>query len=96
MKTWLITRHPGAVSWFAEQGIHIDEHLPHLDAEKISPADVVYGSLPIHLVAKICEAGAQYWHLSLDMPSQLRGQELSSTQLKRINARLERFVVTSL
>ncbi|PPC83993.1 MAG: CRISPR-associated protein Csx16 [Methylotenera sp.] len=95
MKTYLITRHPGAVAWFQQQGIQIDQHLPHLNAAQIAPQDKVYGSLPIHLAAQICAIGAEYWHLSLDMPPQLRGQELSATQLNTINARLERFVVTS-
>ncbi|MFN8955727.1 MAG: CRISPR-associated protein Csx16, partial [Burkholderiales bacterium] len=35
MATWFISRHPGAKAWAAEQGLHIDQHLAHLDTALI-------------------------------------------------------------
>jgi len=65
----------------------------HLSLEHIQANDKIYGSLPIPLVAEICAKGAEYWHLSLDLPAHLRGQELLAEQLTTVNARLERFSV---
>lgn len=93
MKTWLITRHSGAIEWFKHTGQHFDHHQAHITMDNIRPNDRVYGSLPIHLVEEICSRGAEYWHLSLDLPAHLRGQELTAEQLNQINARIERFIV---
>lgn len=93
MTTWFISRHPGAKVWAAEQGLHIDQHLTHLDAVRIQRGDTVIGTLPVHLAAAVCSQGAQFYNLSLDLPAHWRGRELSADELRQCQARLEAFSV---
>lgn len=93
MTTYLITRHKGARQWAEEEGIAVDALLDHLDADQIQPGDVVIGSLPVNLAAEICVRGGRYVHLSLELPYEARGRELSSEDMRRFGARLEEFVV---
>jgi len=91
MTTWFISRHPGAKVWAAEQGLHIDQHLAHLDTALIQYGDTVIGTLPVHLAAAVCSQGARFFNLSLDLPAQWRGRELSADELRQSYERLEPF-----
>jgi len=93
MTTWFITRHPGARQWAHEQGLDIDRYASHLDPAQVAAGDTVIGSLPVHLAAAVCERGARYVNLSLDLPAHARGRELSVEELSAFNARLEAFTV---
>ena len=93
MTTWFVTRHPGAVEWAARQGQHIDRHVAHLDPADIAPGDTVIGILPVNLAARVCERGARYFNLSLDLPAAARGKELTADELDGYGARLEAFEV---
>ncbi|WP_377295394.1 CRISPR-associated protein Csx16 [Rhizobium sp. SG2393] len=93
MTEYFISRHPGAVDWARNLGITA-HHLRHLDPAIITSGDVVMGTLPIHLAATVCAAGAQFLFLALDLPEDLRdGRELSADELRRAHARLEEYVV---
>lgn len=92
MSTWFITRHPGAIAWAMRQGLAVDRQLPHLDPEQIAPGDTVIGTLPVNLVARVCARGGRYLHLSLDLPAEARGRELTADELERYGARLEAYV----
>jgi CRISPR-associated protein Csx16 len=94
MTTFFISRHPGAVEWARRQGLAVDCWLPHLDVEQVQAGDTVAGTLPIHLAAQVCDRGARYLHLSLDLPAELRGRELSADQLTLARARLESYAVS--
>jgi CRISPR-associated protein Csx16 len=96
MTTYFVTRHPGAVEWAARQGLSVDEVLAHLDPEAIQAGDVVVGTLPIHLAARVCERGGRYFNLSLDMPPDARGRELTADDLERYGARLEEYRIARL
>jgi CRISPR-associated protein Csx16 len=91
MTTWFISRHPGAKVWAAEQGLRIDQHLTHLDTACIQRGDTVIGTLPVHLAAAVCSQGARFFNLSLDLPANWRGRELSADELRQCQARLESF-----
>lgn len=93
MTTFFVSRHPGALEWAAGEGLTVDAVITHLDPETIQPGDVVIGTLPIHLAARVCERGGRYLHLSLDLPPEQRGRELSATDLRRFGARLEEYRV---
>lgn len=95
MTTLFVSRHPGALGWAAEEGIAVDVLLAHLDAETIQPGDIVIGTLPIHLAARVCERGGRYLHLSLELPPDWRGRELSAAELRQCGARLEEYRVTA-
>ena len=94
MTTWFVTRHPGAIEWARRRGLHIDRKISHLTLEEISPGDTVIGILPVHLAAQVCARGAHYLNLSLDLPAEARGRELSADELDAGGARLEAYAIT--
>ena len=93
MATYFITRHPGAISWARQQGICVDLQLAHLDINRIQAGDSVIGSLPVNLAADVCQRGAEYIHLSMALPEEWRGRELSLEQMQACGAKLERYEI---
>jgi len=94
MANLLITRHPGAVDWAKKAGYQFDAFYSHLDdLTCVHSGDNCFGILPVNIAEQICAIGASYYHLSLNLPSELRGQELTAEQLESCNARFEQFVV---
>ena len=93
MTIYFISRHPGACEWAAGEGIAVDRVLAHFDPDGVQPGDVVLGTLPIHLVARVCARGGRYLHLSLEIPPEWRGRELSAADLRACGARLEAYRV---
>lgn len=93
MTTWFITRHPGAREWAQSVGLLIDRHCAHLDPAEVQAGDTVIGTLPVHLAATVCQRGARYLHLSLDVPEHARGHELDADGLRACNPRLEAYAV---
>ena len=96
MTVWFVSRHQGAGDWFLKQGIEVERIVDHLDTQEIQVNDIVIGSLPVNLVANICSLGGRYFHLSLDLPRDWRGKELTSEDMERFHARLEEYHVTSI
>jgi len=92
MTTYFITRHKGAVEWARAQGIEA-EHMVHFDVGIIRPGDKVLGTLPVSIIAEINRKNARYFHLTLNLPPELRGQELSADDMEKAGARLEEFEV---
>ncbi len=95
MTTLFVSRHPGAREWAAAEGVAVDAVIAHLDPGTVQPGDVVIGTLPIHLAARVCERGGRYLHLSLEIPPEWRGRELSAADLRRCGARLEAYRVAA-
>lgn len=93
MTAYFVTRHPGALDWAAGEGLAVDVMLTHLDPETIQPGDTVIGTLPIHLAAQVCQRGGRYLHLSLEIPPEQRGRELTAADLRPFGARLEAYRV---
>jgi len=96
MTTYFISRHPGAIEWAKQQGIKVDQQPRHFDAEQTRPSDTIIGTLPVNLIAKVCELGGHYLHLSLDLPAEARGKELTPEEMTKYNARLEEYRVEKL
>lgn len=96
MTTWFISRHPGAVEWARRRGLPVDQYVAHLDPACVLPGDTVIGSLPVNLAASICERGAHYVQLSLKLPAQLRGRELTADDLEALQAKLQPFNIRAL
>lgn len=94
--TYFITRHSGARDWAARNGhgsAVLMEHMEESALASLRPGDNVLGTLPVHLAAKVCERGARYFHLSIDIPPDARGRDLSADEMEAFGARLEEFVV---
>ena len=94
MTIWFVSRHEGALQWMRQSGVAFDHHVPHLDPAQVQPGDIVIGTLPVSLAAQVCERGAAYWHLSLEMPAEARGRELSADELARMGASLQRYSIS--
>lgn len=93
MTVYFITRHPGALDWAVAEGLIVDDVVVHLDVADIRAGDVVIGSLPVNLAAEVCARGACYLHLSLDLPLEKRGRELTAEDMRRYGARVEEYVI---
>lgn len=93
MTTYFVSRHVGAVEWATRQRLTIERFVPHLDLAQVQSGDTVIGNLPVNLAAKLCAKGAAYWHLSLTLPTELRGRELSADELEQLGARVEAFEI---
>lgn len=95
MTTYFVTRHPGAVAWAQRHGVQVDRQLAHLDPAVVEAGDTVIGTLPINLAAQVCARGARYLNLSLDLPAEARGHELTADELDAFGTRLEAYVVSA-
>lgn len=96
MSTIFVTRHPGAKAWAEQEGVSVDTMVEHLELSAIVPGDAILGTLPVHVAAAVCERGARYFHLSMDLPATRRGTELSAEDMRTFGARLEEYVITRL
>lgn len=92
MTAYFVTRHPGALEWAQKQGIAA-EPVSHLDPAIIKPLDLVLGTLPVHVAGEICTRGGRYFHLTMSIPEEARGRELSSEEMERFGAKLEEFKI---
>lgn len=93
MTIWFVSRHPGALEWARCHDVRFDRHAAHLDLTDVVADDTVIGSLPVNIAARVCELGAHFSNLSLDLPADARGRELSADELERYGARIESFDV---
>ena len=93
MTVYFITRHPGAVAWAHEEGIEVTQLIDHLDVACIQPGDTVVGTLPVNLAAQVCARGGRYLHLSLELPPDMRGKELTAEDMRRLGAKVEEFLI---
>ena len=93
MTTYLITRHSGARQWAAQEGLAVDRQSEHLDVNTVQPGDTVIGTLPINLAAEVCHRGGRYLHLTLTLTPELRGKELTASQMRDCDAHLSEYQI---
>ncbi len=55
--------------------------MQHLDVDLIQKDDIVIGTLPVHMAAEVCEKGAKFYFLSINMNFEQRGKELTVEDL---------------
>ncbi|EQD76961.1 putative CRISPR-associated protein, VVA1548 family [mine drainage metagenome] len=89
VRTWFVSRHPGARNWARSQGLAVDKFVEHIEVAQVRPGDKVIGSLPVTLAADICKSGARYLHLSVNLPREARGRELTEEEMRYYGARVE-------
>lgn len=90
-KTYFISRHSGAVAWAESQGFHVDQCLTHFDVTLVQSGDMILGTLPVNLIAEVNKRGGRYFHLTLELPAEARGKELTAEDMRAFGARLEEF-----
>ena len=96
-KKYFVTRHRGAITWAANGGVKARKvETENFDTSIVEPGDIVMGTLPVHLAAQVNARGGHYWHLSMDIPVEHRGKELSALQMAEFGARLEEFRLVGL
>ena len=93
MTIHFVTRHSGAREWAREHGVRVDNWMSHLDISSIKTGDLVIGTLPVNIIADLQTHGVRYFNLSLNLPFEWRGCELSSEQMEQAQARLEEYRV---
>lgn len=100
MTTWFVTRHQGAVEWARRKGIvqgdspGAEERLvDSIEARDVARGDQVIGTLPVHLVAEICARGGRYFHITMNVPVEWRGRELTPEDMDTFGAQCQEFIV---
>ncbi len=94
---YFVTRHHGAVQWAAEGGASaLQVEMENFDPAVVQAGDIVMGTLPVHIAAEVNKRGGHYWHLSMEIPPEWRGQELSAEQMREFGARLHEFGIADI
>lgn len=93
MTTLFVSRHQGAIEWIKQQPIQVDAFIEHLNVDNIQADDVVIGTLPIHLAAEVCQKGAKFYFLSVNVAREQRGTELTCEQLEQQGCSLQQFYI---
>lgn len=73
----LVTRHQALVEYFSNMGITFDKVIAHATAEDVICNDV-YGILPLHLASLANTVTT----IDMDLPAEMRGKELSLTDIE--------------
>lgn len=90
MEKVVVTRHPALITYLNDQGV-VPEGTPvlaHATAEDVRGKHVI-GVLPMRLAA----AAAMLTEVSMTVPAEWRGQELSLEQIQACNPQLTTYVV---
>lgn len=95
MKICFVSRHEGAVELIRRHDVPVTHFVPHLSADEVEQGDVVIGNLPIHLVMAVMAKGARYLHLTIEIPNERRGCELSAEEMQGYALRFNEVKVTS-
>lgn len=93
MTTWFVSRHQASIEWAKKERIHADHWVGHLDPDAVMAGDTVIGTLPIQMVHELNRRGIAYVHLTLNIPQEWRGQELTEGELEFCEVGLQKFIV---
>lgn len=93
MRTYIVSRHPGALRWLSSLGHDTSEVIAHMDEVQLKPGDLVIGTLPVHHVAEVNRQGARYLHICMQLPAWARGRELDVAEMTAFKAQLQEFRV---
>ena len=93
MTIWFVTRHKGAVEWAKQEGIEVDRCVEHFDVNDVKKGDHVIGTLPVNLVFEVNKRGGRYFHLSINIPPEARGKELTANDMRLYGSQLQEYNV---
>ena len=86
MRVLIVSRHKSTVELLTQmlsgktESIRVTDHLSSIDEIQ---EDIVIGNLPIEMIEQVLAAGKRFVLVSLNVPRELRGQELDIEQLKQ-------------
>ncbi len=100
----IITRHQNSIpvikELLVEKGIDGEvKVLSHFNGEALNAVkdgDILVGILPINLIADINKKGGRFFALTMIIPAELRGVELSEEQVRDLNPSLQEYQVVAL
>ena len=71
-----------ALSRRERQKTQAHAHYACISPNHSSPeGDTVIGTLPVNLAAEVCARSARYLHLSLEVPREVRGRDLTADEM---------------
>jgi len=79
----IVSRHKGTIDYFKSKlgDVQVIEHLTSV--EQIPENSVVMGNLPINLIEDIIKRGHDFILVTLNVPKELRGQDLDVKDVKK-------------
>ena len=79
----VVSRHRGTIEYVKMffPDAEVIEHLT--DVNDIPRGSIVIGNLPITLINRILERGCRFIYVSLNIPKEMRGRELSIEELDK-------------
>ena len=90
----LVSRHKATIEWLRNEK-HFSEDirvLSHISSPDEIEGKIVIGNIPIHLA----HYAKEVWNVTIDLPPELRGSDLTYSQFLDCNPRMERYVVKKL
>jgi len=80
----------GALEWLKNHYSEFADakYLSHVSEEDIEN-NIVIGTLPINLAV----LAKEYWHLSMTIPAEMRGKELTSEDMEKFDCKIERYII---
>jgi len=90
----VVTRHKGVIEWLHKhscinQNTEIVERLDDEIISSLSPHDIVYGVLPLHLVMKLLSKNIRVYIVQFPQGKDIpRGAELSADEMDQYEAKL--------
>jgi len=101
MREIFVTRHSGAVDWAIrhnyispDKEVEVISHFGDENINSLKEGDVVRGTLPINIVQELNAKGVHYWHLSLNIPADARGRELTADDMDNFGCSLIQYSVS--
>ena len=90
MKKIIITRHKGAVDWIKKHYPEFSafEHLTHANKLDIQ-GNIIIGTLPVNLAV----LSKEYWHLTMNIPVEFRGKELTVEDMEIFGCSIYRYKI---
>lgn len=93
----IVTRHKALLEYILEQDVLVNTNedtwvITHVSDPQEIRDRIVVGVLPLHLAAEAREV----WEYPMDIPKELRGQELTLEQVRQYARPLRKYKVTVL
>jgi CRISPR-associated protein Csx16 len=101
-RVFFVNRHERANWWVRHHAstgtlqLEVTDFVEHLDLAQVNAGDVVMGTLPVSLAAKVMAKGARFIALEMDIPQERRGEDLTATEMAKFGAALVEYEVKRL